>query len=261
MNKYIIYFLILLIVIICASIINMNKFIFLPPKTLSSSFQSLNTSYSKLISIKGINCVLINPQQKAKDSKIIIFSHGNGCDIYTMFDYCKKLSNKLNVYVLLYDYYGYGLSAKTPSEQGCYDSLSNVVDYSLQSFSKKDIIFMGQSLGTGVVIDYAVKTNWISPIILISPYKSILSILTDFSLLSLFDKFISINKIDKLKCPVKIFHGQNDTLINMSHSQLLFNKIKNKEFEPTYIPNTGHNDILNKINLEEIQLVLDTFIF
>lgn len=90
-------------------------------------------------------------------------------------------------------------------------------------------MLIGRSLGTGVVVNYAWRSQWISPIVLISPYKSIGRIICDYSFIdSVFNHnmFCSYNKIGELRCPVRIIHGKKDKLINISHGKALYSKLK-----------------------------------
>jgi len=104
------------------------------------------------------------------------------------------------------------------------------------------------------------KNVWSNPVILISPYKSIPRILIDINLFEYLickNKFDSYNKIYNSTCPIKIFHGKSDHLINISHSLELFKLIPNKLFKPTLFDNTGHNDILEKISLNEYNDIIE----
>lgn len=60
-----------------------------------------------------------------------------------------------------YDYIGYGMSEGEPSEENCLKSLSLVVDY----YNNYKELLIGQSLGTGVVVDYVSTNEWTLPII------------------------------------------------------------------------------------------------
>jgi pimeloyl-ACP methyl ester carboxylesterase len=62
----------------------------------------------------------------------------------------------LNVNVLAYDYDGYGLSDKTPSESSCYDNMWSVIEYlKTKNIMTKDIVLYGRSLGTGPSVEFA----------------------------------------------------------------------------------------------------------
>lgn len=248
----------------CSSIENsINSQIFMPPKVDPDHYKLyLNSNRSQLLTTNTkdetiISFVVIKPLNVF--SKYIIFSHGNGSDIYGMFNYAKKLCDTYNVGCILYDYPGYGLSEGIPTEKGCYSSLESVVNYvkNNMKIDDKNIILVGQSLGTGVVIDYACKHNWNYPIILISPYKSIISVVYDSSITKPIDKFKSLEKIKIMNCPIKIIHGESDNLIDISHGKTLYDNLNNKRFKPTWIPNVGHNDILNNITYEDLYEVIN----
>lgn len=115
---------------------------------------------------------------------------------------------------------------------------------------------VGQSLGTGVCVDYCAKTGWVDPVILISPYKSLVRVIADSCISTAVDSsFNTIEKIPDLKCPVKILHGEQDTLINVSHGREIYDKLSDKTFDPVWFPTAGHNNILERITFEHIGTV------
>ncbi len=204
-------------------------------------------------------CVCQISPQNNNFSHVLIFSHGNGTDIFTFYPYLKELAvNLKNVLIVCYDYPEYSLSTGELNEHTCYQSLHDVV-----SFYKKitnNILLVGQSLGTGIVSNYISNNYWVNPVILISPFKSIPQVITQIELVEYLickNKYATHEKLCKTKCPIKIFHGMSDQLINISHSVELFNIIPNKLLQPTYYKNTGHNDILNKIDFIEYKSILD----
>lgn len=243
-----------------------EKMIYYPPVIDPVHYLVMNTSRSKLLELKtvsgdAVSAVHVWPYHNPSPEKFIVFSHGNGCDILTTFDYYKKLATELNVGVIGYDYIGYGLSSKnTPTEKGCYDSLGATMDYILFSLNipSKNIFLVGQSLGTGIVVDYVAKYEWHTPIILISPYKSICKVVFDTSLISPIDKFQSKKKLAlRVTCPVKIFHGTNDEIININHGKEIYRAVNNKLFDPIWFKNIGHNNILPKITSEHYLEVIN----
>jgi len=209
---------------------------------------------------KLITAIMVLPEKEVLGFpiKYIIFAHGNASDINTMFDYIKILANETRCRVVIFDYPGYGCSDGSATEDGCCQAMDATVNQVMTRFnvSEKDIYLFGQSLGTGVVIDYAYRHKWKNNIVLISPYKSIMRVVTGSSMLRPFDRFCSINKIDKLTCAVKIFHGIDDIIIDVSHSKELYDKLFNKKFQPTYLLNTGHNNILSNIDTADLLEVI-----
>jgi len=196
-------------------------------------------------------------ESESETEKYIIFSHGNGCDIYKMCEYFVNLASIINactntkVNIICYDYIGYSISApKTPSEQGCYDSLEAIMCYVQNNLhvNPQNIYLIGQSLGTGVVIDYVSKNKtWTTPIMLISPYKTICRVVLDSCCVNPIDKFTSIYKLQNITCPVKILHGEQDRIINISHGKEMYDKLINKSLQPVWFEDTDHNDIIDKI--------------
>lgn len=208
--------------------------------------------------IDGFSTLEIKPRVELT-KKVLIFSHGNGCDILGMSNYLESLANNLGITVVCYDYTGYGLSEGRPSEENCYLAIKTVISFYRRSYLEKDIILVGQSLGTGVVSNYISTNNWLSPVILISPYKSIPRVICDTSCVESSFKhntFSTVYKLNKIKCPVKIFHGKADKVIDCSHGEYIFNHLPIKTFSPTYYDGIGHNDILGVISLNELREVI-----
>ena len=237
--------------------------IYMPPLNNKNNIKNLaNNKNVKLFDLSynnlKINVLQITPPNILHENKIIIFSHGNGTDNYDMFTYLNLLSTYLGVIVVSYDYPTYGLSEGKLSENTCNNSLSIVMWHYLKS--NKKVLLIGQSLGTGIVLDYVYHTKWSSPIMLISPYKSIPKVLIDNDFIEScvsYNKYQSHKKINNITCPVKIFHGNDDKLIDISHSKYLYKNLKNKTLKPVWINNVGHNDIINKITLDEYLVLLN----
>ena len=237
----------------------MNQLIFHPPKTEPADFYQLTNDHNDIFFIKKDNIsVCVNRIMPVGRSltKYFIFSHGNASDICNMNGWLQAVCNKMGVGCISYDYPGYGLSKGDLSEDNCYSSLEAVVEWAINDFKidPKNLILVGQSLGTGVTVDYAANHDWHSPIILISPYKTIIRVVMDNSTAtssSFIDKFKSQNKIKDLKCPVKIFHGEQDNLINIGHGKELYELLPNKSLNPVWIPEADHNNILNYILTDE----------
>lgn len=203
--------------------------------------------------VQGISYVDITPRRTFKPNSVIIFSHGNASDIVAMTGYLTSLSNTLGIRIICYDYPGYGRTPGHPTEVSCLNSLEIIYNI----FKDKDIILIGQSLGTGVTICGVVKFK-LTPklVILISPYTSLHDVIGVGSLNSsiqsldipIFNTYANIKYFDYIKCPVKIYHGKNDNIIPSSHSVSLSERIPNmgKLF---ILEDTDHYNILEKIEM------------
>ena len=221
-----------------------------PDSTINSKLiQSLGPQVKEIYTEKGnIPYILI---ENKKVDKYIIFSHGNGTNIFNSYEFGKHLAKETKYNVVLYDYIGYGISEGDSTENNCYLSLEKIVELVLEKTSESNIYLFGHSLGTGVIIDYVSKNLWTNTIVLISPFLNILSVVNYylFYFPNFLNKFNSYEKIKNVYCPIKLIHGEFDTLIPKYHSEIIYSKVNNKTFEPTYL-NADHNDILYKITPE-----------
>lgn len=237
---------------------SLNATIFQPHNSINN-IEKLKSHDCKIFTVKTrSNNIIYGALQKPTVilnviKKCIVFCYGNSCDMLHIINFAKWLADELNICVVIFDYPGYGDSTGNPTEETCYESMESIINYvqKKMNIKKENIFLIGQSLGTGIVIDYAYKHDWNSPIILISPYKSICKVACDSSLVNPIDKFESLKKIKRINCPIKIFHGEDDKLIPIAHAKKLYKKTNNKLYEPIWLSNIGHNDILNALDITE----------
>ncbi len=243
-----------------------EKLIYHPPQIPADDYPRIlnnrNSTLAECTTRNGnkVSLVCVKPNYNINPDKWIIHSHGNASDILLMYPYFQRLANDLNVGVYGYDYIGYGVSESLkPTEELCYESIEAVVHYLSDTceIDSKKIFLIGQSLGTGVVVDYASKNNWTTPIILISPYKSICKVVANTICTKPIDKFESQSKLENLKCPVKIFHGIKDQIIDITHGIDMYNSLNDKSLDPVWFEQTGHCDILGKITKKQYLEVIE----
>lgn len=180
----------------------------------------------------------------------VLVSHGNGGNIshrLMLADFYLKSG----VSVFMYDYQGYGDSAGSPSlENICADGLAAY--HYLRKEKKieaKNIILLGESLGSGVAAQLASK-NPCAGLILQSAYTSIPAVgKQKFLWLNLYPNFLfpeqSLNSetaLKQIKTPVLIVHGVQDRLIPVSESDKLA-AAANHPKQLVKLPNASHNDI------------------
>ena len=217
---------------------------FTPPKPNYALLESLG-----VYKIDGVSLIRIKPLVRKNGTKVIVFSHGNGCDIAIMYSYLVKLSNHYGVDVVCYDYPGYGLSNGYPTELSC----NRALDVVIKSLICYDIILMGHSLGTAVSVSYCYNFDF-NPklLILISPFKSIVSTVVDSKLvetscqISNASTFRTLDYIRFIKCNIKIYHGDSDNMFSEEHAISLYNQVQNRCCLQI-LQNIGHCDILDRI--------------
>lgn len=192
-----------------------------------------------------------------KSNTIMIYSHGNAEDIFSIHSEIKKYSEIFESNFVAYDYPGYGLSDGNPSEESSTDALKTVIDYYSEKYGADKIILIGRSLGTGITIScvYRYKLSGAIPIILISPYKSIGRVVCDSCVLEMSiarHGYKTYSIIEKLENPIKIVHGTHDDVINVSHGKYLYDRLKNPLI-PIWKEGFDHNNFsLEKDDLNDI---------
>lgn len=177
------------------------------------SFEELNIPVSEGISL---NALLFKTEQTRKG--VIVYFHGNAGAIH---DWGKRAPLYLdNGYdILFFDYRGYGKSDGSYSEtQELFDDGEAVYNAIKKRYSEDKIVILGYSIGSGIATYVASKNNP-KKLILNAPYYS-WKILVAEEIAPPIPEFIirydipTYQFITKVKCPILIFYGTRDNLIN-----------------------------------------------
>jgi hypothetical protein len=216
-----------------------DKMIFLPPSASYSDNANvikIKTSANHLISA----VYLFNKHAKYT----ILVSHGNAEDLGFIYPFLQELRAQ-GFSVFAYDYSGYGTSEGISSEKNSYDDIKSAYDYLVNDLgiSSQNIILYGHSIGAAVSLDLATKSK-VAGIIMESPFVTAFRVVTVFPILP-FDEFDNLAKIQKVKCPLLIIHGEQDTIIPIWHGKELYAKA-NPIKKAYWVPDAGHNDIAYK---------------
>jgi fermentation-respiration switch protein FrsA (DUF1100 family) len=161
--------------------------------------------------------------------------------------------------LFIFDYRGYGRSEGTPTVQGINrdaDAALETLLFKLPRVKQDNIIVFGKSLG-GAVAVYTVANspykNRVRALILDSPFSSYRAIAREkigdsiigwpfqYPLSFLInDDFSPIKFIKNIApVPVVIIHGENDDIVPIHHSRILYNAaLPPKEFWAPFVP--GH---------------------
>lgn len=190
-----------------------------------------------------------------ENAKLIIYFHGNAGNIS---DRAHKFAAfaKAGFGVLAISYHGYAGSEGSPSEGGLIMDSEAALKFALdQNYMMHNLIYFGESLGSGVAIQLAARFDPFA-VVLESPYSSIASVaqktywFVPVKLL-LKDKFDSISFVKKIASPVIIFHGTNDKIVPYSEGEKLFEEISARKKLIT-VPNAGHLDFSDQFLIDEM---------
>ncbi|MEA1979361.1 MAG: alpha/beta hydrolase [candidate division Zixibacteria bacterium] len=228
---------------------NQHKMVFFPSQTIIDSpdnwkieFENIFINVNESEKIHG----WYFPSTDTNVKKTVLLFHGNGGNISNRIPTIQFfVKNKINLF--LFDYRGYGQSDGKPSEENMYVDSKAAYNWLLneKSVLPQDIILFGRSLGGVPAIDLAVKTDCGGLIL-----ESTLTSAEDMGKLMfpgmpinflLRYKLNSIDKIDKIKCPVLICHSQTDEIIPFKMGRKLFEKANDpKQFFELF---GGHNEL------------------
>jgi len=167
------------------------------------------------------------PAQGSKPT--ILYFHGNAFHVGAEFRvtrYNRMIDEGFGV--LAVSYRSYGDSEGSPTEQGLYhDGRAAVAHlYNEYKLRYKDIILMGESMGSGVAHQLATEYDF-GAVIFDSPYTSTIDVAQKnywwlpVSYL-IRDKFESWKKIGRITAPVTIIHGDSDDVIPVEHGKRLY---------------------------------------
>ena len=111
-------------------------------------------------------------------------------------------------------------------------------------YKQEDVIVFGYSIGTGVAHFVASKFSNINSLILVSPflsmqqcYKEIVPVIGPLTYHWSATTFNNEEMIKYIKCPIFLFHGNEDKLINISHSIKLAKIYEETQKDPKFFMN------------------------
>ena len=155
----------------------------------------------------------------------ILYLHGNRGSNKRCQRQAQNMAN--NGYdILMVDYRGYGKSDGTISSQKqLYADVQKVYDYLKDSYREDQIILAGYSLGSGMA-SYLAANNKPQQLVMIAPYMSFYELKNRYIPIYIPNFFVKYpldnnSHLEKVKCPVTIFHGTNDRVIPYEQGEQL----------------------------------------
>ena len=158
------------------------------------------------------------------------------------------IAKNLKCHVLVYDYSGYGESGGIPMEKNTYRDVKMVYEWVVKNVTQHEsnVILYGQSVGSGPSCYLASRREHVGGLILHSPFTSGMRVLTPSRALACLDIFPNIDRIKKVKCKVFIIHGKKDVEVAVEHGVALQAAVPDDcKTEPWWVPEKGHNDIVD----------------
>ena len=197
-----------------------------------------------------------------KNLKTLLIFHGNAGDLSNRIYKLNEL-NKLQINILLISWRGFSGNKGSPTEKNLYKDAEAAIKWlNKKNVSNNQIILYGESLGTGIAVEMA-KKNDFNSIILESPFTSIensAKIYYPYLPVKylLKDRYDTISKINMVKSPIMIMHGEKDDVVPLSMGKKLFEKANSPKH--SYFTSTGdHMMEFNPELLKEIKNFIEKY--
>jgi fermentation-respiration switch protein FrsA (DUF1100 family) len=183
---------------------------------------------------------------KAEAHFATLFLHGNAGNVTHRVGHAQAILDAGSAFLVL-DYRGYGKSHGGPSERGLYeDGDAAYGDLVRLGYAPDRIIVQGESLGTAVAVDLAIRHHC-AAVILESPLMSVGkiagTILPFFGPL-LVHGYDTYSKISRVRVPLLVIHGDADEIVPFSQGESVF-RAANEPKEFWRVSGAHHNDLLD----------------
>lgn len=186
---------------------------------------------------------------KVENSKgVILYYHGNAGDLQGWGE-ATQYFVEMNYSVIVMDYRGYGKSTGKKSMENLYADAELWYDFTKKEYQDNEITVYGRSLGT-TFATYVASQNKVKNLVLEAPYYSMEEIAKSrFSFLPikflLHYKFPTYQYINQVNCPITIYHGTKDKVIDYQQGKRLFESILKENKNLITIPEGRHNDLVS----------------
>ena len=173
----------------------------------------------------------------------LLYFHGNAEDLGEVEPSLAALRDRLGVSVMGWDYRGYGRSGGSASEPDTLRDAHAVLAYMAGTLGvpAEHVILYGRSLGGAPAVELA-STHRCAGLIFHGAFTSAFRVMTQVRLLP-FDKFVVLEKLPRVTCPVLIVHGTADEVIPFRHARELFAAAPGPKHK-LWVEGAGHNDLI-----------------
>lgn len=185
---------------------------------------------------------------RVEDPKgVILYHHGNSGNLSEW----KKVASLLLPYgydILIYDYRGYGKShGRIETEECLFQDGQRVYDEMKKEYGEERIVLYGRSLGSGIATRLA-STNNPARLLLETPFYSMKDLVFQYypwfpATLVLNFPFRNDLHLQNTRCPVHVFHGDQDKVVYYRSAEKLKRVLKESDRFHT-IQGGDHSDLV-----------------
>ena len=225
-----------------------RQFLYLPDQSIpdDSHLREMEVTQITVQSKRDGNLRSLWRSPVMSNDPVVLFLHGNAGSQFHRIPVMQAIAQD-GAGVLTVGYPGYGGNSGRLAEQNLYDVAQANYDWLLaQNIEPKQIVIVGESLGSGVAAHLATNVD-AAGLILLAPYTGMddmaqrqFPIFPSKWLVK--DRYRSVDRIDQIDMPLSWIHGTADELIPFEMGKRLFTAAKRpKSAHP--IRGAGHNDL------------------
>lgn len=179
---------------------------------------------------------------------VVVFFHGNAQELVDLTGLSRQLIDR-GIGVMFVEYPGYGVAKGSPSEEAIYRVASRALaELPALGIDREHTVLVGQSLGTGVAIEMAVRGHG-SRLVLISPFTSMVDMVkrfAPFAPVGLFmkDRFDNLAKAPRVDVDTIVVHGDKDGVVPIEMGRDIAVSVRGAKLE--VFEGGGHNDLFTR---------------
>ncbi len=231
LKKILIVLVSLYVIVFVALYFLQEKMIFLPESlpqdysySFSGNFEEINLKATDGAKLNALHFKVENPKG------VILYFHGNAGDL-SRWGIVVQNFVEMHYDVLVMDYRTYGKSTGKLSQKTLYSDAQLFYDELLKNYTEDEIVVYGRSLGT-TFATYVASKNHPKQLLLEAPFYGLGEVASKRFPIYPVNWFLKFNfptyqYLKEVSCPIAIFHGTDDIVVNYENSEKL-SKIKTK---------------------------------
>lgn len=181
-------------------------------------------------------------------ASVVLLAHGNGGNLTLRAGLIESIGAR-GLGVLAFDYRGYGGNPGHPSEVGLARDARAAREHLLaRGHGQQDLIYLGESLGTGVVSELATEFPP-AAMVLRSPMTSFGEVVRDLYRVPigalLRDRYPVVEHVSRSSVPLAVVYGDADTIVPADQSRRVADVARGAGASVVEVPVEGmdHNDL------------------
>jgi uncharacterized protein len=222
-------------------------FVFVPPQSIHPSPAAAGWPEAEEAVVKTADGerVIVWQAPPRGDKPVVIYFHGNGEIVAWRAPRHRQLSADGTGVVAL-SYRGYMGSTGSPTEEGLLLDAEAAWLFATSHYPSSPVVLWGHSLGSGVAVALAARRP-VAKVILEAPFSSTVDVAAlRFPIIPvrwlMLDQFRSDQRIDAVRAPLLVMHGDQDWVIPIHLGERLF-KLAHEPKRFVRFPGGNHIDL------------------